>query len=108
MSAIIANKKIGRSIEEVLVRRKFDSSNPETWPDGHPNGKTAKMTQSLPDLKPELQPPGTADNQTNTASHVKIVREISTATNGKPVLFRIPHTVILTLCAFFSSGTRTV
>jgi hypothetical protein len=83
MSAIIANKKVGRSIEEVLVRRKFDSSNPVTWPDGHPNGKTAKMTQSLPDLKPELHPPGTADNRTNTASHVKIVREISTAVNGK-------------------------
>ena len=29
------NKKIGRSIEETILRRQFDSLNPTTWPDGN-------------------------------------------------------------------------
>jgi hypothetical protein len=74
-----SHKKVGRSIEEVLVRRKFDSTNPVTWPDGHPSGKTAKISQSLPDLKGELTAPGTAESREQPRPHIQIVRDISTA-----------------------------
>ena len=67
-----------------MVRRKFDSTNPITWPDGHPNGKTAKVSQSLPELRKDQQTPGTADSNSTTRSHVKIIREISTS-NGNAV-----------------------
>lgn len=82
MSSKNPNKKVGRSIEEVLVRRKFDSSNPITWPDGHPSGKTVKISQSLPDLNPrDLSQPGTADRTNTSSSHIKIVREIAPPTS---------------------------
>jgi hypothetical protein len=74
-----SHRKVGRSIEEVLVRRKFDSTNPVTWPDGHPSGKTAKISQSLPDLKGEFTAPGTAESREPPRPHIQIVRDITTA-----------------------------
>eukprot|EP00598_Pedospumella_elongata_P013196 CAMPEP_0185003282 /NCGR_PEP_ID=MMETSP1098-20130426/76092_1 /TAXON_ID=89044 /ORGANISM="Spumella elongata, Strain CCAP 955/1" /LENGTH=54 /DNA_ID=CAMNT_0027530923 /DNA_START=100 /DNA_END=261 /DNA_ORIENTATION=+ len=44
-------KKIGRSIEEVLVRRKFDNNGPVTLPPENSTFKATKMSQSVPSLK---------------------------------------------------------
>ena len=79
--SIIANKKIGRSIEEIIVRRKFDSSNPVTWPDGHPSGKSSKVSQSMSNLniRDSISENGSStapSTAMNTARpHVRIVNE---------------------------------
>jgi hypothetical protein len=41
-------RKVGKSIEQIIVERKFDSSNPTTWPVPVNNGLI--VNNSLPDL----------------------------------------------------------
>ena len=41
-------KRPGRSIEEILVRRKLDGTDPSSWPD--PNKRTAIFSRSLPKI----------------------------------------------------------
>ena len=78
-------KKVGRSIEEIIVRRKFDSTNPVTWPDGNPNGKIGSVSQSLPNLNPKEKK---ANAETATERrHVQIIDE--TPKNPPP---RVPGT----------------
>lgn len=38
---------VGRSVEEVILRRKFDSTNPTTWPDPL---KTSVKSNALPNI----------------------------------------------------------
>lgn len=45
------SKRVGRSIEEVLVRRQFDGSDPITWPDGTTFNQFPRSQNSLPNLQ---------------------------------------------------------
>jgi len=80
MSGIIANKKVGRSIEEVIVRRKFEQNTPVILPPDNHVLKTTKMSQSVPVLKPlhDFTTQNTSDRP-----HVQIVRDIKTAETNK-------------------------
>ena len=66
------SKKVGRSIEEIIVRRKFENSSPITLPEE--KLRITKMSQSVPSLRP-LDEPSTK----NERPHVQIVRDIATA-----------------------------
>lgn len=64
MSGANANRKVGRSIEEVMVRRKFDAANntPVSLPDIGANAKYTKMSQSVPNFRPQEEAPNTAES----------------------------------------------
>jgi hypothetical protein len=44
-------RRNGKSVEEVIVRRKFDSTDPGTWPDPLKNISHSKFAQTLPNLQ---------------------------------------------------------
>ena len=46
-------RRVGRSIEEIMVRRKFDSTDPDTWPD--PLQKLTKNSMKHSNTLPNLQ-----------------------------------------------------
>jgi len=77
----VANgKKIGRSIEEVLVRRKFDNNGPVTLPPENSTFKATKMSQSVPSLRYADEH---AVQNSNERPHVTIVRDIKTSETNK-------------------------
>ena len=44
-------RRSGKSIEEVIVRRKFDSTDPGTWPDPLKKVSSSKFAATLPNLQ---------------------------------------------------------
>lgn len=48
---------VGRSIEEVMVLRKFDSSNPTTWPDPLKGSVKPQALPNIPEAAIVTKPP---------------------------------------------------
>lgn len=58
-------RRVGKSIEEIMVRRKFDSTDPVTWPDPLQKMTRGKNSTTLPNLEMALTTTSGASSQAN-------------------------------------------